>query len=307
VRDKIKQLLSEIQAGNFNALARGITLVENELQGYDELLLQLRDTQSARLLGITGPPGAGKSTLVNALLTYWTQKGKKIAVIAVDPSSPFNYGALLGDRIRMSEFYTHPDVFIRSLATRGALGGLHPKIIEITDLVKNAPFDIILVETVGVGQSEVEIAGLADCTIVTLIPESGDTIQTMKAGIMEIANIFVVNKADREAADAVYNNLRILVHERAKDGKEIPVVKTIATEHNGVETLAKAVEQYFAELNSIPEKRIQLLADKCWQLIQAQRMKNIDRAELIKMLATALNEPGFNIYAFTQHFLQLLH
>jgi len=307
VRDKIKQLLSEIQAGNFNALARGITLVENELQGYDELLLQLRDTQSARLLGITGPPGAGKSTLVNALLTYWTQKGKKIAVIAVDPSSPFNYGALLGDRIRMSEFYTHPDVFIRSLATRGALGGLHPKIIEITDLVKNAPFDIILVETVGVGQSEVEIAGLADCTIVTLIPESGDTIQTMKAGIMEIANIFVVNKADREAADAVYNNLRILVHERAKDGKEIPVVKTIATEHNGVETLAKAVEQYFAELNSIPEKRIQLLADKCWQLIQAQRMKNIDRAELIKKLAIALNEPGFNIYAFTQHFLQLLH
>ena len=307
MRDKIKQLLSEIQAGNFNALARGITLVENELQGYDELLLQLRDTQSARLLGITGPPGAGKSTLVNALLTYWTQKGKKIAVIAVDPSSPFNYGALLGDRIRMSEFYTHPDVFIRSLATRGALGGLHPKIIEITDLVKNAPFDIILVETVGVGQSEVEIAGLADCTIVTLIPESGDTIQTMKAGIMEIANIFVVNKADREAADAVYNNLRILVHERAKDGKEIPVVKTIATEHNGVETLAKAVEQYFAELNSIPEKRIQLLADKCWQLIQAQRMKNIDRAELIKKLAIALNEPGFNIYAFTQHFLQLLH
>jgi len=307
VRDKIKQLLSEIQAGNFNALARGITLVENELQGYDELLLQLLDTQSARLLGITGPPGAGKSTLVNALLTYWTQKGKKIAVIAVDPSSPFNYGALLGDRIRMSEFYTHPDVFIRSLATRGALGGLHPKIIEITDLVKNAPFDIILIETVGVGQSEVEIAGLADCTIVTLIPESGDTIQTMKAGIMEIANIFVVNKADREAADAVYNNLRILVHERAKNGKEIPVVKTIATEHNGIETLAKAVEQYFAELNSIPEKRIQLLADKCWQLIQAQRMKNIDRAELIKKLAAALNEPGFNIYAFTQRFLQLLH
>jgi len=307
VRDKIKQLLSEIQAGNFNALARGITLVENELQGYDELLLQLLDTQSARLLGITGPPGAGKSTLVNALLTYWTQKGKKIAVIAVDPSSPFNYGALLGDRIRMSEFYTHPDVFIRSMATRGALGGLHPKIIEITDLVKNAPFDIILIETVGVGQSEVEIAGLADCTIVTLIPESGDTIQTMKAGIMEIANIFVVNKADREAADAVYNNLRILVHERAKNGKEIPVVKTIATEHNGIETLAKAVEQYFAELNSIPEKRIQLLADKCWQLIQAQRMKNIDRAELIKKLAAALNEPGFNIYAFTQRFLQLLH
>lgn len=307
MQDKIKQLLSEIQAGNFNALARGITLVENELQGYDELLLQLRDTQSARLLGITGPPGAGKSTLVNALLAYWTKKGKKIAVIAVDPSSPFNYGALLGDRIRMSEFYTHPNVFIRSLATRGALGGLHPKIIEITDLVKNAPFDIILVETVGVGQSEVEIAGLADCTIVTLIPESGDTIQTMKAGIMEIANIFVVNKADREAADAVYNNLRILVHERARDGKEIPVVKTIATEQNGIETLAKAVEQYFDELNSIPEKRIQLLADKCWQLIQAQKMKNVNRAALVKALATALKEPGFNIYAFTQQFQQSQH
>ncbi|XZF14763.1 methylmalonyl Co-A mutase-associated GTPase MeaB [Chitinophagaceae bacterium MMS25-I14] len=298
----IRQLLADIQQGDFRALARGITRVENELAGYEDILLHLKNTHEARVLGITGPPGAGKSTLVNALLHHWISAGKKIAVIAVDPSSPFNYGALLGDRIRMSDFYNNPNVFIRSLASRGALGGLHPKIVEITDLVKNAPFDFVLVETVGVGQSEVEVAGLADCTVVALVPEAGDEVQTIKAGIMEIADIFVVNKADRESAETLYRNLRILVHERAHDGDEIPVVKTIALQQKGIEELAAAIETYFAHQNDMPEKRLHLLTEKCWQLIQAQRMKNVKRAILKENLEKALQENDFNLYRFAKQF-----
>lgn len=304
MQGNIKQLLSEIQAGSYNALARGITIIENELPGYEALLLALQHTQNARVLGITGPPGAGKSTLVNALLHHWIAAGKKIAVIAVDPSSPFNYGALLGDRIRMSEFYTHPNVFIRSLASRGALGGLHPKILEITDLIKNAPFDLVLVETVGVGQSEVEVAGLADCTVVTLVPEAGDEVQTLKAGIMEIANIFVVNKADRDAAETLYRNLRIMVHEKAHDGSEIPVIKTIATEKKGIDELAQAIEQFFTEHNAMPDKRLYMLTEKCWQIIQAQKMKAIDKRKLQTELSAAITQPGFNLYAFTKSFAE---
>ena len=303
VRSNIKQLHDQIKEGRFRALARGITIVENELDGYAELMMGLREHNKAKLIGITGPPGAGKSTLVNALLHHWLSEDKKIAVIAVDPSSPFNYGALLGDRIRMSEFYTHPNIFIRSLASRGALGGLSAKIIEITDLVKEAAFDIILVETVGVGQSEVEIAGLADCTVVTLVPEAGDEIQTWKAGIMEIANIFVVNKADRDGAEGLYRNLRMLAHERAVDGKETPVLKTIATQNEGIKELAAEIVRYLDEEKMMPEKRLQLLTEKTWQLIQTQRMKDIDPVALKQKLKAAVLKDGFNLYSFTNSFL----
>jgi LAO/AO transport system kinase len=302
VQDKIKQLLTEIQAGDFKALARAITMAENELPGYESLLATLSHTQAAKVVGITGPPGAGKSTLVNALLNYWTAAGKKIAVIAIDPSSPFNYGALLGDRIRMSDFYTNPNVFIRSLATRGALGGLNSRIIEITDIVKAANFDHIIVETVGVGQTEVEIAGLADCTVVTLVPESGDEVQTLKAGIMEIADIFAVNKADHADAEALYQNLRIMVHEKAHDKKETAVVKTIATGNEGVKELAEAIDLFLAGQNQLSEKQLHLLTEKCWQLIQARRMKDIDKVQLGNAIAEALKKTDFNLYSFTQSF-----
>jgi len=303
VHSDINQLHQKIKDGNFLALARGITIVENELEGYESLLLNLNENRHARVVGITGPPGAGKSTLVNALLSHWLKERKKIAVLAVDPSSPFNYGALLGDRIRMSEFYTNPNIFIRSLATRGALGGLNAKIIEITDLVKDAPYDIILVETVGVGQSEVEIAGLADCTVVALVPETGDEVQTLKAGIMEIANIFVVNKADRDGAEGLYHNLRMLTHEKTGGKEETPVVKTVATAGTGIDVLATAITKFLDEQKNMPEKRLHLLTEKSWQLIQTQRMKDIDHNKLKSALAIALQKGDFNLYSFTKQFV----
>ncbi|MCX6208907.1 MAG: methylmalonyl Co-A mutase-associated GTPase MeaB, partial [Bacteroidetes bacterium] len=219
-------LLQQIQAGNQKALARCISLVENEYDGYFEFLQQLTNS-STPVIGITGPPGAGKSTLVDAIIEQLINDNKKVGIICVDPSSPFNLGAVLGDRIRMSNWYNHPNVFIRSLATRGSLGGLHPKIIEITDVMKAATFDYIIVETVGVGQSEIEIAGLADITMVVLVPEAGDEVQTMKAGLMEIANMFVVNKADRPDADSFVKNLRMMLapafhHQQ----QEIKIIKT---------------------------------------------------------------------------------
>ncbi len=303
MQGNIKTLYQQIHEGSFAAIARGITVVENELNGYEELLLQLSPGRKAQVIGVTGPPGAGKSTLVNALLHHWLKENKKIAVLAIDPSSPFNYGALLGDRIRMSEYYTNPNIFIRSLATRGALGGLNAKIIEITDVVREAPFDIILVETVGVGQSEVEIAGLADCTVVTLVPEAGDEVQTLKAGIMEIANIFVVNKADRDGAEGLFRNLRILAHEKANGNDETPVVKTVATDAIGIAELALCIEQFLVHQNTMPEKRLHLLTEKCWQLIEAHRMKDIDHYKLQADLKQALRSPQFNLYAFTKNFL----
>lgn len=292
-----EELSSNLLKGDFKSLARCISLIENEVEGYDFFLKSLPIT-STTVVGITGPPGAGKSTLTDALIEAYVKENKKVAVLCVDPSSPFNLGALLGDRIRMSDWYNHPNVYIRSLASRGSMGGLHPSIIEVTDTVKAAGFDIIIVETVGVGQSEIEVVGLADITVVVLVPEAGDEVQTMKSGLMEIADIFVVNKADRPGAATFVKNLRqMLAPAFQLHAHEIAVIKTVASQKEGIEELKNQIQV----LNGITgkERKAWLLAEKAYQLIKNKRMKNVNKAAL----KTALeNNTAINLYQFVESF-----
>lgn len=294
-------LLTAITDGNVKALARAISLVENESAGYEDLLQALPNNPHAKIIGITGPPGAGKSTLTDALIYKLIDAGHKVGVLCVDPSSPFNLGAVLGDRIRMSSWYNHPKVFIRSLATRGAMGGLHPKIIEISELVKAGGYDRIIIETVGVGQSEIEIAGLADATVVVLVPEGGDEVQTMKAGLMEIADIFVVNKSDRPEADHFVNYLRaMLAPSFTQHTVEVPIVKTVASQGTGVAILADAIEKIIVEAKE-NERKDWLLAEKAYYLIQRHRMKEVNKSEIRKKIMQQA-ETGFNLYAFVKQY-----
>lgn len=271
-------------SGDTRALARCISLVENEVDGYEAFLESLPIGGSTQVIGITGPPGAGKSTLTDGMIESLSASGKKVAVLCIDPSSPFNFGAILGDRIRMGRWHNHPNVYIRSLASRGSLGGLHPKAIEITELLKAAQFDVVIIETVGVGQSEVEISGLADLTLVVLVPESGDEVQTMKAGLMEIADIFVVNKADRPEADVFVSNLLHMLAPSFSKEHPIPVIKTVAAKKEGIDQLIEAIGNVHSNNES---RRTWLLTERAYQLIAARRMRDVSRNLLKQQILQA--------------------
>lgn len=293
-----QRLLTGLQQGDFKSLAKAISFVENERSGYEDLLQSLPVNENIKIIGITGPPGAGKSTLVDAMIGEYILQNKKVAVLCVDPSSPFNLGAVLGDRIRLSNWYTHPNVFIRSLATRGSMGGLHPKIVEITDLLRAAAFDVIIVETVGVGQSEIEIVGLADTTVVVVVPETGDEVQAMKAGLMEIADIFVVNKSDRPGADQFVKNLSLMPAPTFRTRQnEVPVIKTIASQQSGVKELIEKISVQQQQVQS-SDRKFWLLAERAWHLIQNKRMKDESKALLKNEIISEMKNGNFNLYRF---------
>lgn len=292
----------DIQNGNERHIARALSWAENQHPEVLELLKTLKG--NAQVIGITGPPGAGKSTLVNALVTHWRNLEKRVAILAVDPSSAFNFGSLLGDRLRMQSLFLNEGVFIRSVSSRGSLGGLSAHIIEMVHVLKHAPYDYILIETVGVGQSEVEIAGVADTTIVVSVPESGDEIQTLKSGIMEIADVFVVNKSDRDGAQTFANHLKKLAHSRATANWESPVILTQAVDQNGIAELAEALNQH-GNFNKNTNRQIQLFAEKAYAMIQDYRMRDLNLSTIISDVQKAINEnPNLNLFEFIEPYFR---
>ena len=239
-----------MRAGDPRALARAISVVENRSPGWSELLkATFPYSGHARILGLTGPPGAGKSTLVDQLARHYRKEGQTIGIIAVDPTSPYTGGAILGDRIRMQEHSSDAGIYIRSMATRGSLGGLARTTADVSTILDASGRDLIMIETVGVGQDEVDIVRLADITVVILVPGMGDDVQSIKAGIMEIADIFVINKSDREGAERVEREIRALQSLAVRtDNWTPPIVKTIATDGTGIPELAAAIQDYQAHL-----------------------------------------------------------
>ncbi|HEU5220131.1 MAG TPA: methylmalonyl Co-A mutase-associated GTPase MeaB, partial [Gemmatimonadales bacterium] len=293
----LDNLLAELAAGRTAALARAISMVENARPGFEQLLAAVHPRLGrARRVGVTGPPGAGKSTLTQQLVQAWRVHGLTVAVVAVDPTSPFSGGALLGDRIRMEEVALDRGVYIRSMATRGSLGGLATSTREVCDVLDAGGFDRILVETVGVGQSELAVTGMADSTVLVLVPESGDGIQTLKSGVMEVADIYVVNKADRPGADQLAREIEVTLGIRQGNafrgmrahhgvslkpaappepsppsaGWEPPTLLTVATRGAGVDALVDALErhhEWMAASGELEQRRRRRLAVRTREVV----------------------------------------
>lgn len=296
--------MTDLKQCSERTLAKIISEIENDEAGSSSILESLQPDLTIPVIGITGPPGAGKSTLINALIATILMrekeliKGRGVAILAVDPSSPFTRGALLGDRLRMSSYFNHPKIFIRSLATRGSLGGLSDKTMEIADLMRSSGFDFIFIETVGIGQSEVEIASLADVTVLVLVPESGDDVQAMKAGVMETADLFVVNKSDRSDSEKMVQ----AIHSAALiAGKEKPqVISTVATSGKGTEELLNAIFQKAKIARSNNEN---LLLEKTLKIIR-QRIITKEDIENLRSQIKNRGDSTVNIYKLASAFIR---
>lgn len=273
-------MINSLRSGDARSLARAISLVENRANGWSDLLKAVFPlTGKARVIGLTGAPGAGKSTLVDQLAKLYRKQERTVGIIAVDPTSPYTGGAILGDRIRMQDHFADSGIYIRSMATRGSLGGLARTTSDVATVLDASGRDIILIETVGVGQDEVDIVRLADITIVILVPGMGDDVQSIKAGIMEIADIFVINKSDREGAERVEREIRALQSlALRRDGWTPPIVKTVASDGNGVQELAAAIAEYESYLKK--ENRALQKSAENWQerLVEMLRDAMLERA-----------------------------
>lgn len=306
------ELLEKLFTGDVRSVARAITKAENGASDSAELMKAVFPrTGNALIIGITGSPGAGKSSLVDKLAFYYKDKGERIGIICVDPSSPFSGGAILGDRIRMSTLGLDKNVFIRSMATRGNLGGLSRATVDAVAILDAAGFDKIIVETVGVGQDEVEIVKTADVSVVVLVPGMGDDIQAIKAGIMEIGDVFVINKADREGVLRTEKELEALLSlAHRPDFWNPPIVKTIATESKGIEDLSKAIESYneFLETGDNLERRKAIAKWRLLELLQEKLLADVlnknGTSEKLEKLAQEIAEKKNNPYSAVEEILK---